>query len=262
MTSVNDELFVLLHRDHNQVAVYSINDHHILRYLNLHELKPHEHSDLTSCVRHKCLYMSDCDIRYVHRYDLTSNAKRSAIWWLAGSNTSTTKWPVPGKPCSLSVTPSCNLLVTCRRPNKLVELSADSGQCVREIALHSDVDGPWQGVQLTTGQYVICHGDSLQRVCIVDDNGRVTRSYGSHFGPSNSRQFWPSYVAVDQNSQFIFVADQGNDRVVLLSPMLEFVRCISEELSDPNRLYLHHATRGLFVGLHQSHMGHVVVVQL
>ena len=127
VTAVEDELFVLLCRDNNQVAVYSINeyDYKLVCHLNVPGLKPDSSNDMTSCVRHKCLYMPDFGNSCIHRYHLASSA--------------ITKWSVPGDPVGLSVTPSCNLLVTCRGdPNKLVELSADSGQCVREIALQSD----------------------------------------------------------------------------------------------------------------------------
>jgi len=247
VTSVGDELFVLLHRDDNQVAVYSINDYRLLRRLNLRGFKKDDDNDLTSCVRHKCLYASDYDNRCIHRYVLASTA--------------TTKWSLPGEPCGLSVTRSCNLLVTCRSPNKLVELSVHSGQCVREIALQSDIVYPWHSVQLTTGQYVVCHGsgDTLHRVCIVDDDGRVTRSYVGQPGSDVGQLYEPSHLAVDEDSQFIFVADWVNDRVVMLSPTLEFVRYISEGLSSPHRLYLHHSTRRLYVG---QYGGDVVVIQL
>jgi len=247
VTSVDEELFVLLHRDNNQVAVYSINDYQLLRHLNLRGLKKHCNNDMTSCVRHKRLYASDFDNKCILRYVLASTA--------------TTKWSVPGAPLALSVTRSCNLLVTCWSPSKLVELSADSGQCVREIALQSDIEEPWHGVQLTTGQYVVCHGDwdTLHRVCIVDDDGIVTRSYGGQCDSDVGQLYYPLHLAVDENSQFIFVADAGNNRVVMLSPTLEFVRYISEGLSCPRRLYLHHTTRRLYVG-HSG--GDVVVIQL
>ena len=64
---------------------------------------------------------------------------------------------------------------------------------------------------------------------------------------------------MDKDSQFIFVADQNNARVVLLSPTLEFVRYVTEELSSPHRLCLDHTTRRLFVAQWQ---GDVTVVQL
>ena len=247
-TSVDDKMFVLLPQDSNQIAVYSTNDYQLLHPLNLTGLKTNSCNDITSCVRHQCLYMSDSDNRCIH------------YTYLAGGATS--KWAVPGDPRGLSVTPvGGNLLVTCQSPNKLVELSADSGQCVREIALQSNIEQPWHGVQLTTGQYVVCHGldDSLHRVCIVDGGGRVTRSYGGRCGPDVGQLNWPCHLAVDEDSQFIFVADRNNHRVVMLSPTLEFVRYISEGLSKPRQLYLHHTTRRLCVC---QLGGDVVVIQL
>jgi len=256
VTSVDDELFVLLQRDDNQVAVYSINDYRLLRHLHLPGLKiSYCDNDITSCVRHKCLYVSDYNNVCVHMHDLASTGWSAISRWWARR-----KWSVPGAPCGLSVTPSCNLLVTCTLPNKLVELSADSGQCVREIALQSDIVYPLHGVQLTTGQYVVCHGEwrNLHRVCIVDDDGRVTRSYGGQRGSDVGQLDSPRHLVVDEDSQFIFVADLSNDRVVMLSPTLEFVRYISDGLSQPHRLYLHHSTRRLYVG----HWGDDVVIQL
>jgi len=171
------------------------------------------------------------------------------------------KWPVRGKPLGLSVTPSSYLLVTRDQSNKLVELSADSGQCVREITLQSGIEYPWHAVQLTTGQYVVCHGGwcSLHRVCIVDDDGRVTRSYGGQRGSDVGQLDWPFHLAVDEDSQFIFVADCCNNGVVVLSPTLEFVRYISEGLSKPQRLYLHQETRRLYVS---QYTRDVAVIQL
>jgi len=246
VTSVDDAVFVLLIRNSDQVAVYSVNDYRLLRHLSLYGVRPHCNNDLTSCVRHRCLYASDNGNTCVHRYDLASSAM--------------SKWSVPGLPYRLSVTPSANLLVTCHCPHKLVELSADSGQCVREIALQSDIECPLHAVQLTTGQYVVCHGGiHLHRVCIVDDDGRVTRSYGGQHGSDVGQLNVPRHLAVDEDSQFVFVADCGNNRVVVFSPTLEFVRYISEGLSSPRRLCLHQETRRLYVGQCNRY---VAVIQL
>ena len=100
------------------------------------------YNDMTSCVRHKCLYMSEYHHRCIYRYDMVS--------------ADISKWSVRDKACGLSVTLSCNLLAVCHGlTNKLVELSADSGQCVREITLQADIEWPWHGIQLTTGQFVV-----------------------------------------------------------------------------------------------------------
>jgi len=143
VTSVDDKLFVLLRQDSNQVAVYSINDYQLLRHLHLPGLQKDTDNDIRSCVRHKCLYVSDCDQDCIHRYNLAKSI--------------TSKWTVGAPPYGLSVTPGGNLLVTCHCPNKMLELSADNGQCVRETTLQSDILNPSHGVQLTTGQYVVCH---------------------------------------------------------------------------------------------------------
>jgi len=248
VTSVDDELFVLLGQDVNQVAVFSFSDYNVQRRLSVPGLKACDLNDMTSCVRYKCLYMSDFDNSCIHRYDLSSS--------------DIIQWKVPGSPCGLSVTPSCNLLVTCREPRKLVELSADSGQCVREITLQSDIMCPRHYVQLTTGQYVVCHGfcdEGLHRVCLVGDDGKVTRSYGGQCGSDVGQLNTPRHLAVDKDSQCIFVADRINHRVVLLSPTLEFVRYVNEKLSWPSRLYLDQSTRRLFV---DQLSGDIVVIQL
>ena len=271
VTSVDNELFVLLERDDNQVAVLSINHYQLLRHLHVPGFKPlgglndrcYDYNDMTSCSRHKCLYMSDGDHRCIHRYDLRSTFS-AAVRRLVGSHIS--RWPLPGKPCRLSLTPSCNLLVSCHgERDKLVELSADGGHCVREIALQADISSPCHSVQLTTGQLVVCHGrwsSDLHRVCVVGDDGEVTRSYGGKCGSDVGQLNYPCHlsVLVDKDSQFIFVADTNNRSVVLLSPTLEFVRYVIKGLSRPRRLYFHQATRRLFVG--HGWVGDVAVIQL
>ena len=247
VTSVDDELFVLLERDDNQVAVYSVNDYQLLRHLHLPGLKRHPYNDMTSCVRHKCLYVSNFfHPSCIHRFDLSGSA--------------ITKWSLHWSPHGLSITPNCNLLVTCY--DKLVGLSADSGQCVCEITLQPDIENLRHAVQLTTGQFVVCHGfgyDNLHRVCLVDDEGKVTRSYGGQLGSHVGQLNWPRHLGVDKDSQFVFVADWFNiNRVVLLSPTLDFLRYFSEGMSRSERLYLRHTTRRLYV----SCASVIVVIQL
>ena len=184
-----------------------------------------------------------------HRYQLTSSA--------------TSKWSVPGWPLSLSVTPSGNLLVTCKEPNKLVELSADSGESVREIALQADIEHPHHSVELTTG-HVACHGYGYasHRLCVVGDDGKVACSYSGQGDTDDEQVIWPRYLAVDEDSQFMFVADEVNSRVVLLhvSPSeVKFECSVPQGVSGPVRLYFHQATRRLFVGQFE---GGVSVIQL
>ena len=140
LTSVDDELFVLFCRHDNQVAVYDMYDYKLLRHLNVPEVKGQKiiFNDMTSCGRRKRVYVSNSDSRCIHIFEL--------------SNSALSKWSVPYPPCDLSLTPRGNLLVTCcGQTNRLVDLSADSGQCVRDIELQSDIKLPQHAVQLTTG---------------------------------------------------------------------------------------------------------------
>ena len=243
MTSVDDELFFLLlhpYPAHNRVAIYSVNDYKLLRHLNVPGFEPDNDSDMTSCEQHKCLYISDPNGSCIRRYGLASRA--------------TSKWPVPSKPRGLSVIRNGNLLVTCwGATDKLVELSGFSGRCVREIVLDSEVVGPHHSLQLSTGQYVVCHDDlcgGFKRACVVGDDGKVTQNV----------EYLSSqcHFAVDKDSQFIFVADSDNGRVLLLSPTLEFIRYVMTPLYCSRRLNFHHATRRLFV----YHGSTVTVIQL
>jgi len=172
VTSVGDELFVLLSRDSDQLCVYSAvdEDHYRpLRHVHLPGLRKHEYNDLVSCARRRCLYISDWNGRSIHRLQLVSGA--------------TGIWSVAGLPCGLSMTADRSLLATCHEPNKLVEVCADSGRCLREIALQPDPTescSPWHAVRLTGGQFAVCHGlphTGDHRVCVLDVDGRLQFRY-------------------------------------------------------------------------------------
>ena len=147
----------------------------------------------------------------------------------------------------------------------------DSGKYLREISLQSDFRNPQHALQLTAGQsqqqlfrrlsrrhvYGSLHG-----VCLVDTEGKVVCSYdGQRDSDGRRHPSWPRHLAVDKDSQFIFVADEYSRGVVSLSPTLEFVRNFGEVAlsSGSSRLFLHQATRCLFV---TDGRNSVVVVQL
>jgi hypothetical protein len=63
--------------------------------------------------------------------------------------------------------------------------------------------------------------DPLHRVCIVDSDGRVLRSYGGSKGSSNGQLNVPDRIVVNG---FIFVVDFNNHRVLMLNSTLNYVR--------------------------------------
>jgi len=71
---------------------------------------------------------------------------------------------------------------------------------------------------------------AIRRVCwfMCLFVGRFVGKRGSGVG----QLYYPCYLAVDEDSQFVFVADWFNNTVVLLSPT--FVGDFSEELMLPH----------------------------
>ena len=118
----------------------------------------------------------------------------------------------------------------------------------------------------------MCHGDPgdpVHRVCLIGSDGRVVKSYGGQKGSGTLQMNVPAHLAVDRNG-FVFVADVINDRVLLLSPALSFVReVLSREQVrwTPERLWLDSDRRRLYVTVSEvkhgkSTAGRVVVVSV
>ena len=248
LTCLDDELFVLHQREDNQVEVYSTKTSYVLlRRFSVNGLGKHRHNDMASCERRRCLYISDCSNRCVHKS--TPNGDVVAMW------------PVPDSSTGLSLTLNNNLLFTCRESRRLLELSSESGECVRQVDLKSDIEEPRFALQLSSELYVISHcGVNLHRVCVVDahSDSQVSLSYGRQPGGDVTQFTFPTHVVVDRDD-FLFVGDWGNHRVALLSPRLHLVRCINFKDQQPGRLYLDHVTRRLYVGFVN---GDVTIVQM
>ena len=166
---------------------------------------------------------------------------------------------MPYYPDGISLTPTNNLLVTCCDSRRLVELCSESGECIRQVEPQSDIVRPWHAVQLGSGgHYIVSHGDKEgSGVSVVDSDGLVSLSYGSRYRSDVTLLYWPCHVTVDRDHS-VFVADNENRRVVLLSARLELVRDIQLE-RWPYRLYLDHVTRRLYVG-HVEGEVHVIQV--
>jgi hypothetical protein len=140
---------------------------------------------------------------------------------------------------------------------------------VREIVLQDDVEHPHHAVQLNTSQFLVCHGEHIEgvlnRVCVVDANGRVLLSYGNEFGSETGQLLKPTSTAVDRNG-FIFVADYYNDRIVVLDSILKWSRDLQFEggggVQNPHSLYLDEQRNLLFVGESNGFESPVVIVSI
>ena len=81
---------------------------------------------------------------------------------------------------------------------------------------------PWHTIQLSSGQFIVCHGrpdDPLHRVCLLGSDGSVVKSFGGPKG-SGSQHFDTHNQFVDRN-EFSFASDMNNYRVVVLVSSLK-----------------------------------------
>ena len=238
VTSLGEEIYLLRAKYRDQVEVYDVISYRLLRCLTVPNARAFR--DMTSCANLLCLYISDPRVKCIHRLDLHGNAEQ---------------WPVYYRPAGLSVNANHNVIVTCRQDGKIKEFSP-RGELLRVVILPDDVTHPWHAIQLTSGQFIVCHGrtvrnDRVHRVCKISSDGRhVVQSHGGHRGSDTGQYDGPAHLAVDDN-EFVFVVDRGNRRVTLLSPTLEFVRQVVSrdqlKWGQPLRLCLDVQRRRLYV---------------
>jgi len=233
VTSLGDNIYLL--RARIGVEVYDVITYRFLRSLAVPNVRGF--TDMTICLHYCCMYIADHIAECVHRVDLQGAA---------------THWPVNDIPESLSVNAAHNVLVTCCLVGKLKQFSSH-GQLVRQVTLPGDLTNPWHSIQLTSGQYVVCHGevnDAMHRVCVVSADGRHTvHTHGGQPGTDIGQYDGPAHLAVD-NNESVFVADLNNQRVTLLSPTLNYIRQVvsRDKLKwKPGHLHLDVQRRRLYV---------------
>ena len=209
VTTLGEQVYVLREKEHDQVEVYDVITYCLLRCLTV--LNARGFSDMTSCVHFLCLYISDPIVESVHSLGLQGNA---------------TQWPVSDKPCRLSVNAAYNVLIACDKVHKIKEFSP-RGDLLRDVTLPDDIVHPWHAIQLTGGQFIVCHGrlkDPVHRVTTISADGReIVRSHGGQRGSDTGQHDVPCHLAVD-NNEFVCVVDAINQRVTLLSPTLSYIR--------------------------------------
>ena len=105
-------------------------------------------TSLAACKQNNCLYIGETDAKCIHRVVL--------------SNSSCSKWSLNADPRQVSLTKAFNLLVTL--PQTIEEYTS-AGNLVRYIKLDSSLENPRHAIELSSGQFVICHaGDAQHRV--------------------------------------------------------------------------------------------------
>ena len=240
ITTLKNLIYVLRVKESEQIAVYDADStYRLQRKITVGCVRGG--GDIAACQYFQCLYVCGADDQYLHKVTLL--------------NDNVTNWRVNDNSCFLSVTDTHSVLVTCKEVRKIKEFSTD-GELLRQIQLPQDVVSPCHTIQLSSGEFIVCHGDNddpVHRVCLIGSDGHVIMSYGRPLGSGAQQMDVPAHLAVDRNG-FVFVADAGNDRVLLLSPALTFVREVlsREQLKwRPLRLWLDSDRRRLYVAVNK-----------
>jgi len=247
VTLLAGELYLLRDKKCNQVEVYDVISYRLLRRLTVPDIS--YVVDMTSCEHNRCVYVADGKGNCVHRLCVH-----------------VTRWTVNDVPEGLSVNAAHNVIVACIDVRKIKEFSSH-GDLLRQLTLPNDVINLSHAIQTRSGQYIVCHVIPVHRVCMISADGRdIVHSHGGWSGLDTGQCKYPRHLAVDDN-EFVFVADQFNRRVTLLSPTLQYVRqVVSRDQLEwgPYRLYLDTQRRLLYItDNHVSKsLGRVVVVRV
>ena len=241
VTLLAGEIYLLRQKARDQVEVYDVITYNLMRRLTVPNARIF--SDMTSCEHYRCVYIGGSGDDCIHRLDASKGA-------------AFTRWTVNGEPRGLSVNAEHNVIVTCGRVRKIKEFSSHC-DLLRELTLPDDVIDPWHAIQTRSGQFIVCHGrypdDLVHRVCMISADGRhVVHSHGGQPGSRNDQCNWPRHLALDDDSECVFVADRRNVRVKLLTPTLQYVHTVVSRdrlKGGPLRLYLDKPQRRLYVAL-------------
>jgi DNA-binding beta-propeller fold protein YncE len=207
---MGSELFVVRCPSEQHVEVYSAFTMSIDRRMQVPGLR--EATAMASCP--SCVYVGDRVHTTIYRYDVASF--RWTNWRLEKDNV----------PIGLSINKANNIVVTTyTKSSKLKEYNS-TGSLVRVIHLASDIVRPWHAIQMPSGHFVVCHGnrETLNRVCVVNSDGRVIHSYGEKMTSGLLHE--PSYLTIDKNG-CILVCDSGNNRILVMNASLTVARGIA-----------------------------------
>jgi len=249
VTSLDNGIFLLRHKERDQVEVYDVITYQLQRCLTVPNFSGF--SDMTSCEHYHCLYIGVPGVSCVYRLGL-------------GVKGTATQWSINDKPSGLSVNAAHNVIVTCPFVRKIKEFTSH-GDLLRELTLPDDVSHPLHTIQSHSGQFIVCHGygdDPLHRVCVISADGRrIVHSHGGQRGSGIGHHNGPTHLAVD-DKEFVYIVNSFNRRVALLSPTLSDTRqVVSRDKLKwvPNRMYLDVQRQRLYVTDNESAEGRVVV---
>ena len=198
----NNELFIIMPHSPD-IEVYKIEPFVFQRSIPVEMTNPYD-----IVAGDNVLYVSECDENIIHRIQLPEET--------------VSNWSVDGTLFKLSISKNRNVVVARSKSSDILEYTS-GGTFVREIKvdqIDTNLVGLQHAIQLEGDKFLVCHAgkETHNRVCIIDNTGRVIKSYGG-----NKEQLdWPVHLAIGRDGS-ILVVDQDNNRIVQLSKSLEYM---------------------------------------
>ena len=183
--------------------------------------------DMVSCSFYRRLYIANASVSRscIVRLEIPRMHKE---WKVDGLTSSTV----------ISVTSSHHVLVFAGGGAKELKLFSTDGMLYNTVDLHPDLVNVNSAVEFMPGQYVVTHGrgfDVLHRVCVVNSDGEILHTFGGYRGSHPKLLDSSNGVAVDKDG-FVYVDDEGNNRLIVLTQELNYLHCMPSVFTSPSNI--------------------------
>lgn len=220
---------------------------------------------IAACTTNNWLYILD------HK----KSDPRREIFRIEPNGTEINSWSTNGERGRLSVTSNGNVVMTVFDVHVLKIYSPDGSLTEEPIRVDpsgASIDYIYHAINVANGNFILCHGmhyevSQLHRVCQIDRDGNLLKSFGSEKGSDNAHLSSPVYL-VERGGNVILVADKDNDRIILLSSKLDFKTVLftkeNDNVNRPEAMCIYEKTGPprIFVCCNKESVGYVQVLRL
>ena len=219
------------------------------KYITLNSISYQD--DIVYNIKSKCLYISDSTRRCI--WLMTTTGEPQLTEWL------TTLTRI----CTISLSNEGHLLVLRESQTIIMEVYSLNATLIRTLNLPQDVKDPRHVVQTSAGNFVILHrlSNALSgkfAITQLTSDGQLIHRFLSRNQSEELSD--PRHLSLDPENNLLFVADYGNNRVVLLdSNVLTWKKVLlsqkADGIHDPFRLFYDTSKKHLFVAqqMHRQH---------
>lgn len=215
LTILNDELFLAFEKS-NIIEAVLINFCTRCRTFVLAGLTAP--GTIAACAKNNCLYVIDQNTKL-----------RKRIFRVKTDGGIVNSWETDDDDRGrISVNRAGHVVMTVFDKRK-VKIYSPDGELLTERTIDfsgTHITDPYHTINMADGYFIISHGlykSDIHQVCKFDATGNILLAFGNKKGCRGEELDCPVYLA-ERKDGSILVADQDNDRVILLNSELEFVK--------------------------------------